>query len=96
MPPRPRDRRRLTTQPARSQAVVDQELHRPTVQAYLAHGDFDATHIWLDDQGRYAGIIDFGEMRGAGRNESPASNRARRRATQLRNLLAGTPPGSPE
>jgi aminoglycoside phosphotransferase (APT) family kinase protein len=137
-------------------AVVDQERHRPTVQAYLAHGDFDVTHIWLDDQARYAGIIDFGEMRGAdryfdlghfllhdgatlsvplfddflsgyaeaaplagdhrdrirrsaimsglrqlslwlgrGRNESPASDRARRRATQLRNLLAGKPPGSP-
>ena len=36
-------------------------------RACLAHGDFDLTHIWLDGQGRYAGIIDFGEMRGAGR-----------------------------
>ncbi|HEY6407964.1 MAG TPA: aminoglycoside phosphotransferase family protein, partial [Ktedonobacteraceae bacterium] len=31
--------------------------------AWLAHGDFDATHIY-QDQGRYTGIIDFGEIRG--------------------------------
>ncbi|MEP6758217.1 MAG: aminoglycoside phosphotransferase family protein [Actinomycetota bacterium] len=30
----------------------------------LAHGDFDATHIYQRD-GRYTGVIDFGEMRGA-------------------------------
>jgi hypothetical protein len=29
---------------------------------------------------------------GPGRNDSPASDRARLRATQLRNLLAGQPP----
>jgi hypothetical protein len=29
---------------------------------------------------------------GPGRNDSPASDRARLRATQLRNLLAGRPP----
>lgn len=34
-------------------------------QAYLAHGDFDTTHIFQDD-GQYTGIIDFGEVRGAG------------------------------
>jgi aminoglycoside phosphotransferase (APT) family kinase protein len=50
------------------QAVVDQELQRPVPRGHLAHGDFDATHIWLDGQGRYAGIIDFGEMRGADRH----------------------------
>lgn len=33
-------------------------------QGYLAHGDFDSTHIF-QDRGRYAGIIDFGEIRGA-------------------------------
>ena len=33
-------------------------------QAWLAHGDFDVTHIYQHD-GRYTGIIDFGEMRGA-------------------------------
>ena len=32
-------------------------------RAWLAHGDFDATHIFQHD-GRYTGIIDFGEIRG--------------------------------
>ena len=32
--------------------------------AWLAHGDFDLTHIYAR-QGRYSGIIDFGEIRGA-------------------------------
>jgi hypothetical protein len=32
-------------------------------QAYLAHGDFDVTHIYQCD-GVYTGIIDFGEIRG--------------------------------
>jgi aminoglycoside phosphotransferase (APT) family kinase protein len=32
-------------------------------QAYLAHGDFDATHIYQSD-GLYSGLIDFGEIRG--------------------------------
>ncbi len=35
-------------------------------QGYLAHGDFDTTQIY-QDHGRYTGIIDFGEIRGAGR-----------------------------
>lgn len=35
-----------------------------TEQAWLAHGDFDTTPIF-QHQGRYAGIIDFGEIRGA-------------------------------
>lgn len=35
-------------------------------QGYLAHGDFDTTHIYQDN-GRYTGIIDFGEIRGADR-----------------------------
>jgi aminoglycoside phosphotransferase (APT) family kinase protein len=30
----------------------------------LAHGDLDATHVY-HDAGRYSGIIDFGEIRGA-------------------------------
>lgn len=30
----------------------------------LAHGDFDSTHIYQED-GKYTGIIDFGEIRGA-------------------------------
>lgn len=32
-------------------------------QAWLAHGDFDVTHIY-QAQGHYTGIIDFGEIRG--------------------------------
>ena len=32
-------------------------------QAWLAHGDFDVTHIY-QQQGYYTGIIDFGEIRG--------------------------------
>src|SRR5262249_17231967 len=34
--------------------------------ATLAHGDFDATHIFHDGD-EYCGIIDFGEIRGANR-----------------------------
>jgi aminoglycoside phosphotransferase (APT) family kinase protein len=34
--------------------------------ASLAHGDFDTSHIFASDD-RYAGVIDFGEMRGADR-----------------------------
>jgi aminoglycoside phosphotransferase (APT) family kinase protein len=33
-------------------------------RAHLAHGDMDATHIY-HHHGRYTGIIDFGEIRGA-------------------------------
>ncbi len=33
-------------------------------QSWLAHGDFDVAHIY-QDSGRYTGIIDFGEIRGA-------------------------------
>jgi aminoglycoside phosphotransferase (APT) family kinase protein len=32
--------------------------------AYLAHGDFDGTHIYYHND-QYTGIIDFGEIRGA-------------------------------
>jgi aminoglycoside phosphotransferase (APT) family kinase protein len=35
-------------------------------QGYLAHGDFDTTHIF-HDQEAYTGIIDFGEVRSASR-----------------------------
>jgi hypothetical protein len=132
------------------QSAVGQARQLPVLRARLTHGDLDVTHIWLDDHGRYAGLIDFGEMRGTcryfdlghfllhdgeirsvplfedflvgygnaaplprdhrdlirlsaitsglrqlslwlgpRRNDSPASDRARLRATQLRNLLAG-------
>lgn len=33
-------------------------------QGYLAHGDFDTTHIYQNN-GQYTGMIDFGEIRGA-------------------------------
>ncbi|MFL5694355.1 MAG: phosphotransferase family protein [Ktedonobacteraceae bacterium] len=33
-------------------------------QGQLAHGDFDTTHVY-QEHGRYTGIIDFGELRGA-------------------------------
>jgi len=54
-------------QVAAIRAVVDR--HRAWLaaeRAWLAHGDFDATPIFQRD-GRYTGIIDFGEMRGADR-----------------------------
>jgi aminoglycoside phosphotransferase (APT) family kinase protein len=35
-------------------------------QGYLAHGDFDTNHIY-QESGKYTGIIDFGEIRGANR-----------------------------
>lgn len=35
-------------------------------QGYLAHGDFDTTHIYQEN-GHYTGIIDFGEIRGTDR-----------------------------
>lgn len=35
-------------------------------QGYLAHGDFDTTHVF-HEEGHYTGIIDFGEVRGTSR-----------------------------
>jgi Ser/Thr protein kinase RdoA (MazF antagonist) len=46
------------------EALVDTERTRPLDAAYLVHGDLDVTHIYVGD-GRYRGLIDFGEMRGA-------------------------------
>jgi aminoglycoside phosphotransferase (APT) family kinase protein len=43
---------------------LEPELDATT--SWLAHGDFDTTHIYQHD-GEYAGIIDFGEIRGADR-----------------------------
>jgi Ser/Thr protein kinase RdoA (MazF antagonist) len=43
------------------------ELHADMLDedsSYLAHGDFDDTHIYRDGRS-YSGIIDFGEIRGA-------------------------------
>jgi Ser/Thr protein kinase RdoA (MazF antagonist) len=44
--------------------LVESERARPVRAAHLVHGDLDVTHIYTRD-GRYQGIIDFGEMRGA-------------------------------
>lgn len=40
------------------------ERDRPLRFGRLAHGDLDVTHVYAH-AGRYSGIIDFGEMRGA-------------------------------
>jgi len=39
-------------------------VEHPDLSPALAHGDFDVTHIF-HDHGRYTGVIDFGEIRGA-------------------------------
>jgi Ser/Thr protein kinase RdoA (MazF antagonist) len=44
----------------------DSWLDNEHEQGHLAHGDFDTTQIY-QDHGRYTGIIDFGEIRGASR-----------------------------
>lgn len=46
------------------QIIEDVDTEFDSEQSYLAHGDFDATHIY-HYQGRCTGIIDFGEIRGA-------------------------------
>ncbi len=43
--------------------LIEHEQGRPLEQAALAHGDFNVTQIFCDD-GRYTGLIDFGEIRG--------------------------------
>ena len=49
-------------------AILDRyDCWLDTDDAWLAHGDFDATHIYQEN-GRYTGIIDFGEIRGASRS----------------------------
>jgi aminoglycoside phosphotransferase (APT) family kinase protein len=46
------------------QKIIDHYDHCFDItQAYLAHGDFDGTHIYHVG-GSYTGIIDFGEIRG--------------------------------
>jgi Ser/Thr protein kinase RdoA (MazF antagonist) len=46
------------------EAMLGDERARPPAAARLAHGDFDATAIFCAG-GRYTGVIDFGEIRGA-------------------------------
>lgn len=45
-------------------ALVEDEQARRLHTGRLVHGDLDVTHIYVH-AGRYSGIIDFGEMRGA-------------------------------
>jgi aminoglycoside phosphotransferase (APT) family kinase protein len=45
-------------------ALAADEKDRPLRGGHLVHGDLDVTHIYAH-AGRYSGIIDFGEMRGA-------------------------------
>jgi aminoglycoside phosphotransferase (APT) family kinase protein len=45
-------------------ALVIDEQDRPLRLGHLVHGDLDVTHIYVH-AGRYSGVIDFGEMRGA-------------------------------
>lgn len=52
------------TQLERVRASYDSWLE--VEQSNLVHGDFDITHIY-QEHGRYTGIIDFGEIRGANR-----------------------------
>ena len=47
-----------------ARVVADRAARLDGGEARLAHGDLDATHVFHVD-GRYAGIIDFGEIRGA-------------------------------
>jgi len=44
--------------------VLERERARPPAHAHLAHGDLDVTAIFAAG-GRYTGLIDFGEIRGA-------------------------------
>ena len=56
----------LREQRALARLVADAERSLHVEQAWLAHGDLDATHIF-HTYGIYTGIIDFGEIRGADR-----------------------------
>jgi len=46
------------------ESLVEAERSRDVGAGRLVHGDLDVTHIYFHD-GRYSGLIDFGEMRGA-------------------------------
>lgn len=56
----------LREQQALVRLVADAERSLHVEQAWLAHGDLDATHIFHTG-GLYTGIIDFGDIRGADR-----------------------------
>jgi Ser/Thr protein kinase RdoA (MazF antagonist) len=46
------------------EGMLEHERARPPEGAVLAHGDFDVTPVFCA-RGRYTGLIDFGEIRGA-------------------------------
>jgi len=46
------------------EGMLKLERARPPARGQLAHGDFDTTAIFCSG-GRYSGVIDFGEIRGA-------------------------------
>lgn len=46
------------------ESLVEAERSRDVGAGRLVHGDLDVTHIYIHD-GRYSGLIDFGEVRGA-------------------------------
>jgi aminoglycoside phosphotransferase (APT) family kinase protein len=80
----------LPTDDAR--AVLDATVARALAErppSRLAHGDFDATHIYQRD-GVYTGVIDLGEMRGAEPHYDLAYFRVQDPGRQmLDDLLAG-------
>lgn len=50
-----------------ARAMEDWASEPDCVTASLAHGDLDSTHLYVDPERRaFTGIIDFGELRGAG------------------------------
>jgi aminoglycoside phosphotransferase (APT) family kinase protein len=56
-----------STEAAMLEGLVSQyDSYLNSEEGYLAHGDFDATHIY-QEAGRYTGIIDLGEIRGTDR-----------------------------
>jgi aminoglycoside phosphotransferase (APT) family kinase protein len=59
-----------------------------TDDAYLAHGDFDSTHLFHQD-GRYTGIIDFGEIRGSHRLYDLGHYRLHETDSGFASLLSG-------
>jgi len=56
--------------------------------AFLAHGDFDSSHIF-SDKGSYTGIIDFGEIRGSHRLYDLGHFKLHESFEDFQRLLAG-------
>lgn len=86
---------RLTTQEG---AAMQTRFARATADhpaGRLVHGDFDATHIYQRD-GRYTGVIDLGEIRGAESHYDLAYFHVQDTATaMLGDLIAGYAEAAP-